>query len=215
VTPRTAVNRLTLREQVLDDLRQGITTGRLSPGASLIETELAERYDVSRGTVREALRFLQEAGLVDGDARGKLRVHTPSGREVTELFHVRAALEGLALREIIDSPRRDEITADLHRHLPPAGGGTFVDRLNLDLAFHERMCRAAGNDILLGTWKRLEDRMRIVLLSVAREDPLPIMARDQHLPIVEAIERGDARDGVQLVFDHMNEAASFYRDALS
>ena len=77
------------------------------------------------------------------------------------------------------------------------------------------MCRAAGKDILLGTWKRLEDRMRIVLLSVAREDPLPIMARDQHLPIVEAIERGDARDGVQLVFDHMNEAASFYRDALS
>ena len=142
---------------------------------------------------------------MDGDARGKLRVHTPTSREVTELFHVRAALEGLALREIIDSPERLEIAADLRGHLPPSAGGTFISRLNLDLAFHERLCQASGNGILHGTWKRLEDRMRIVLLSVAREHPLPVMARDRHVPIVEAIERGDVRDGLQLVFDHMSD----------
>ena len=214
VKTRVVVNRLTLREQVLDDLRDAITTGRLEPDAPLIETELAETYQVSRGTVREALRFLQEAGLVAGDARGKLRVHRPTAREISELFHVRAALEGLALREIIASPDRSAIAADLRGHLPPQGGGTFISRLDLDLAFHERMCQASGNATLHSLWKRIEDRMRVVLLYGAGDEPLPIMAGDQHAPIVDAIERGDAPDATQLVFDHMATAAQFYTDAL-
>lgn len=208
--PATAVNRLTLREQVLDALREAITSGTLRPGTPLIETELAESYHVSRGTLREALRFLQQAGLVEGDARGKLRVHTPSTQEVRELFHVRAALESLAVREIIGSADRDQIVRTLRKHLPPRRSKDFVTALNLDLAFHELLCELSGNKTLHGLWKGLEGQMRIVLFSTGESKPLPIMSGDRHSPILDAIERGDVIAAYEVVSGHMEDAASHW-----
>lgn len=208
VPARTVVNRLTLREQVLDHLRTAITTGELRPGTVLAETDLAERYAVSRGTVREALRALQSAHLVSGDARGTLMIHVPDATEITEVYRVRAALEGLALREIINSPRRLEYAAQLRASLPPVKGLTsFVAALDVDLAFHELMCRLSGNATLLDTWKRLEDQMRVVLLASGRDEPLELMGHDHHRPIVDAIEHGDLDEATELIYQHMDRAA--------
>lgn len=207
-TKTRPVNRLTLREQVLENLRDAIVSGELRPGSVLTETELAERFEVSRGTVREALRALQTARLITGDARGTLQVHVPDEREISEVYRVRAALEGLALREIIESPERDEYARQLRDALPPEGGGlSFVDALNIDLAFHEHLCRLSGNEILLETWKRLEDQMRVVLLSSGRSEPLELMGHRHHAPIVDAIEAGDLDQATDLIYEHMDIAA--------
>lgn len=204
-----ALNRLTLREQVLTNLRAAIVTGELRPGSVLTETELAERFQVSRGTVREALRALQTARLVTGDARGTLQVRVPDEREIAEVYRVREALEGLALREIIASEHRDVYAAQLREVLPPEKNGhSFVDALNLDLAFHEQLCRLSGNEILLDTWKRLEDQMRVVLLSSGRAEPVEIMGRAHHAPIVDAIEAGDLHKATELISQHMDVAVS-------
>lgn len=202
------VNRLTLREQVLENLRSDIVTGQMRPGTVLTETELADRYQVSRGTVREALRALQTARLVTGDARGTLQVHVPDEQEISEVYRVRAALEGLALREIIASPHRDEYAARLRKALPPEGPGlSFVEALDLDLAFHEQLCRLSGNQILLETWMRLEDQMRVVLLSTGRAEPLELMGHRHHAPIVDAIEAADLNKATELIYQHMDTAA--------
>jgi DNA-binding GntR family transcriptional regulator len=203
-----ALNRLTLREQVLENLRDAIVTGELRPGSVLTETELADRFQVSRGTVREALRALQTARLVTGDARGTLQVHVPDEREIAEVYRVRAALEGLALREIIASPHRAEYVGQLRDALPPEKNGySFVEALNLDLAFHERLCRLSANQILLETWTRLEDQMRVVLLSSGRDEPIELMGRAHHTPIVDAIEAGDLDQATHLIYEHMDIAA--------
>lgn len=208
-TKPARVNRLTLREQVLENLREAIVTGEFRPGAILTETDLAERYDVSRGTVREALRTLQTAGLVTGDARGTQRVHVPDDREIVEVYRVRAALEGLALREIIASPDRAEYARELRAALPPQDSSlTFIEALNVDLAFHEQLCRLSANTILLESWKRLEDQMRVVLLSSGRTEPLDIMSHAHHAPIVDAIDEGDLDKASQLIYAHMDLAAS-------
>ncbi|MBK9697275.1 MAG: GntR family transcriptional regulator [Propionibacteriaceae bacterium] len=209
VPPKTgAVNRLTLREQVLENLREAIVTGGFRPGTILTETELADRYEVSRGTVREALRTLQNAGLITGDARGTLRVHVPDDREIAEIYRVRAALESLALREIIASPQRNDFAERLRAALPPAGGElSFIDALDIDLAFHEELCRLSGNSILLVTWKRLEDQMRVVLLSSGRTEPLDLMGHAHHAPIVDAIDHADLDEATALIYQHMDIAA--------
>src|SRR5919205_214385 len=105
--PLAALDRSTLRERALEALRLAITSGQYRPGDHLGEVELAGRLGVSRGTVREALRPLQEEGLVTSGARGMLRVHTHTATEVRELFQVRAALEALAVRLLIASSKRD------------------------------------------------------------------------------------------------------------
>ena len=104
----TSLDRSTLRERALSALRSAITSGQYRPGDHLGEVELAGHLGVSRGTVREALRHLQQEGLVTPTARGMLRVRSHTATEIKELFQVRAALEGLAVRLLIASPKRDD-----------------------------------------------------------------------------------------------------------
>src|SRR5688572_23502489 len=104
--PLSSLDRSTLRERALGALRSAITSGQYRPGDHLGEVELAKHLGVSRGTVREALRHLQQEGLITSGPRGMLRVNRLTPEEVRELFQVRAALEALAVAEIIGLPDR-------------------------------------------------------------------------------------------------------------
>jgi DNA-binding GntR family transcriptional regulator len=84
------LDRSTLRERTLQALRAAITSGEYRPGDHLSEAELATGLGVSRGTVRQALRHLQQEGLVTAGHRSMLRVASLSMEEVRELFRVRA-----------------------------------------------------------------------------------------------------------------------------
>ena len=94
--PLASLDRSTLRERALEALRAAITSGQYRPGDHLGEEELAGRLGVSRGTVREALRHLQQEGLVTAGARGMLRVHSLPPGEIRDLFQVRGALEAVS-----------------------------------------------------------------------------------------------------------------------
>src|SRR6185312_843973 len=130
VEPLASLDRSTLRERALEALRSAITSGQYRPGDHLSEVALAGHLGVSRGTVREALRHLQQEGLVTSGNRNMLRVSTISPKEVRELFRVRAALEGLAAAEIIASPDRDRAVNALRAALSRLDSeGDFAHRL--------------------------------------------------------------------------------------
>ena len=93
-----------LREQALDQLRNAVTSGEIKPGTRLVETELSAALGISRGTLREALRQLQQEGLVEAGDRGRLTVRTLTDAEILDMFAVRAALEGLAAAIISTLP---------------------------------------------------------------------------------------------------------------
>jgi DNA-binding GntR family transcriptional regulator len=215
--PLSSLDRSTLRERALQALRAAITSGRYRPGDHLGEVELGKHLGVSRGTVREALRHLQQEGLVTAGNRGRLRVSTVSPREVRELFRVRAALEGLATAEVIASPDRDAAVATLRGALSRlADDGDFAAKLEADLGFHLLLCRLSGNAMLVDTWRYLEGRIRVTIMNgeaaaTAGTAGVPtMMSRDRHAPIVDAIERGDAAAAMAVVERHMAAAAEQY-----
>ena len=80
-------------DSIAHELKAALLTGEFKPGADLIQTELAERYAVSRIPIRDALRELSEEGLVVIGANGNARVIEPSRDEVAELFDIRVLLE--------------------------------------------------------------------------------------------------------------------------
>ena len=211
VEPLASLDRSTLRERALESVRAAIISGQYRPGYHLGEVELASSLGVSRGTVREALRHLQQEGLVTAGNRGMLRVNSLTPGEVRELFQVRAALEGLAVREIIASPRREAAVGVLRTALEQLTdeGEDFPARIQADLAFHLQLCRLAGNSMLVEVWQRLEGRMRVAILNGAAWQ-VPMMARDRHAPIVDAIEQADAAAAVQIVEEHMASAAEHF-----
>jgi DNA-binding GntR family transcriptional regulator len=208
IEPLASLDRSTLRERALVSVRSAILSGQYRPGDHLSEVELAASLGVSRGTVREALRHLQQEGLVTAGNRGMLLVSSLTPTEVRELFQVRAALEGMAVREIIASPRREAAVASLRAALEHLSdeGEDFPARIEADLAFHLELCRQAGNSMLVETWQHLEGRMRVAILNGAAWQA-PMMARDRHAPIVDAIERADVTAALQVVDEHMASAA--------
>ena len=215
IEPLSSLDRSTLRERALESVRSAITSGRYRPGDHLGEVELATHLGVSRGTVREALRHLQQEGLVTAGNRNMLRVSTISAKEVRELFQVRAALEGLATAEIIRSADRAAAVDALRAALTRIGdaNGDFAQRLEADLAFHLLLCQLSGNSMLVGSWRHLEGRIRVTIMNCETDDTPSMMARDRHVPIVEAIARADAAAALQVVTEHMAAAAEQYAPA--
>lgn len=205
------LDRSTLRERALVALRTAITTGQYRPGDHLGEVEIAARLSVSRGTVREALRHLQQEGLVVAGARGMLRVQSLSSQEVRELFQVREALEGLAVAQVIASPDRETAVGALRQALERLSEAleepeNFEAQVEADLAFHALLCELSGNSMLVKTWRHLEGPTRVVVMSAAGERRRAMMSAAHHLPVVEAIQRGDADAAVGVLREHMASA---------
>jgi DNA-binding GntR family transcriptional regulator len=202
--PLASLDRSTLRERALEALRTAIISGQYRPGDHLGEEELAGRLGVSRGTVREALRHLQQEGLVTAGARGMLRVHSLAPGEIRDLFQVRGALEGLAVTLLIASPSKDEAVLRLRKALSDLDDPDhdFSAHIDADLGFHLLLCQLTENSVLVDAWRHLEGRVRITIFS-DNERHLNILSGSHHAPIVDAIEEGDADQAVKVLRDHM------------
>ena len=212
--PLPVIDRSTLRERALQALRSAVTSGAYRPGDHLGEVELAERLGVSRGTVREALRHLQQEGLVRAGMRGMLRVNSLSTEEIQGLFRVRAALEGLAVTEIIGRPDREQAVAALRAAVETLAqaGDDFATRVEADLGFHLRLCELSGNAMLVESWRHLEGRIRITIMNRGPEGAPAMMTPTRHAPIIDAIESGDLDKAVEVVHEHMAAAADHFTD---
>ncbi len=215
VEPLSSLDRSTLRERALVALRSAITSGQYRPGDHLGEVDLAAHLGVSRGTVREALRHLQQEGLVTSGTRGMLRVNSLTPEEVRELFQVRAALEGLAVAEIIASADRESAVRTLREALSELtdATGDFAARVEADLGFHLLLCQLSGNSMLAEAWRHLEGRIRVAIMNGGPERAPKMMSQDRHSPIVDAIESGNLAAGVAVVDEHMTAAAAHFADA--
>jgi len=94
----------TLPEQVAEELGAEIIAGRRKSGDRLIEVELAQRFGVSRGPIREAIRMLERRRLVDFNPRRGAYVRALSLKSIADLFDVRMALSLLAARNMATAP---------------------------------------------------------------------------------------------------------------
>jgi DNA-binding GntR family transcriptional regulator len=205
-----SLDRSTLRDRTLHALRAAITSGQYRPGDHLGEADLAAHLGVSRGTVRQALRHLQHEGLVTAGHRSMLRVNSLTTVEVRELFRVRAALEGLAARQISSSADRNPAVNDLREALARLAdpGADFTGLIDADLGFHLLLCQLSDNGVLVNTWRHLEGRIRLVIMAAGALRAQPFMSLDRYEPIVDSIEDGDSAAAVDAINRYMSTAAN-------
>jgi DNA-binding GntR family transcriptional regulator len=209
--PLLGLEKKSLREQALSALRTAITSGELEPGRHLVETELSDMLQISRGTLREALRQLEQEGLLSAGPRGRLSVRHLDAKEIRDIFAVRAALESLAARTLCELPDRAQVTASLRtaiEAMAAAAQGSLEGRIESDLEFHRTMCRLTGNETLLHSWESLEGSIRMSIMYAGVERAVSNMSVDRHYDIVTAIESGDASLARQTILEHMDGAAA-------
>jgi DNA-binding GntR family transcriptional regulator len=198
-----------LREQALDQLRNAVTSGEIQPGSRLIETELSAALGISRGTLREALRQLQQEGLVEAGERGRLTVRTLSDQEILDMFAVRAALEGLAAFIVSGRTDHGPLIAQLQAALDAleAARGSIKQMVEIDLNFHRLLCELTGNTTLLRTWEALAGSIRMSIMFSGTDKAVTNMSVPRHQKLIDAIATGDPDVARAAVDTHMAEAA--------
>lgn len=200
-----------LREQALASLRTAITSGQIPPETQMVETELSEQLGISRGTLREAMRQLQQEGLLVARSRGRLFVRRLGPKEITDVFAVRASLESLAAGLLAAQDDREAVAGELRGLLAEmeqaVDDADLERRIEADLAFHRALCRLTDNESLLHTWSGLEGSIRMSIMFAGRDRAVGNMDVPRHDAVVQAIESGDPAGAETAVREHMAWAA--------
>jgi DNA-binding GntR family transcriptional regulator len=186
----------TLRGQVLQTVRAALAAGTIAPGARINELEVAQSLGVSRGTLREALRRLEQEGfLVTRPHRGTF-VRELNAEEVKQVYGVRCALETYAA-ETVSARLTSALRAKLHEQLENltlnVKNGDFVNGIESDLRFHETICEVSGNKFLLDQWNSLIGPIAAVMHTAGAEFLRPLQSPHGHGKLLATIEAGDAQ----------------------
>jgi DNA-binding GntR family transcriptional regulator len=208
----TGLTKTNLREQALVSLRTAITSGQIRPETQMVETELSDQLGISRGTLREAMRQLQQEGLLVARTRGRLFVRRLGPKEIRDVFAVRASLEALAAGLLAADHDRADRVSQLRGLLAEMGRAAdeqdLEQRIESDLGFHRALCRLTGNESLLHTWEGLEGSIRMSIMYAGRDRAVGNMDVDRHDAIVAAIESGNPTTATAAVQEHMAWAAN-------
>ena len=177
-------------EHVTSRLRQAIVAGEFAPRQRLVETDLIEMFDASRGAVRAALATLTVEGLVEKVRNRGARVRAVDLDEALEIVEVRAALESLcayrAAERIDDAGvARLRVLAEVMREAVEAGDGEAYSRANRDL--HQAVMDISGAKVAPDIVVRLRAQNVRYRIQLAMQANRPSTSLPEHLEIVEAV----------------------------
>lgn len=189
-----SITKRSLEAQATDLVRSRIVSGDLGLGERLVETALAERYGLSRGTIRAALRRLVDEGLVRQVPYAGYRVVDFSDHDLWELYTLRGALEALGARlaaEHISEAGREQLRAAFDALEAAAGSRDPVEANRRDHELHLLIIRLSGNERLVQHYARVENQVRAyIALANRAADSRDIC--ESHRELVESIRAGDA-----------------------
>jgi DNA-binding GntR family transcriptional regulator len=176
------------------------------PGDRLVESELAERFGVSRTPIREALQRLETQSLLTRDGRS-LIVASLDHTQMAELYVVRGELEGLAARMAASHATREEVRVlrdMLNEDRKLVGDPAALSRANR--RFHKQIHLASHNRFLVRQLDLVHRSMALLATTSLAAEGRGERALDEHAAIVDAIEAGDGDTAAQALRDHISRA---------
>jgi DNA-binding GntR family transcriptional regulator len=207
----------TLRERVVETIRESIVKGHLKPGERLTEEEMAERYQISRTPVREAFRELAAEGFIDIYPQRGAVVSSWDERDVEDFYELKALLESYAARKAVESltekdlQRMEKLNEQLERM---AGKEDSAAVLRAHNEFHSMFVNACGNNKIMQINEQLVRQYRRYRIAISlTEDGRDLFKT--HDKIIEAFRKKDADEVGRLVWENAMEGASLLIRKLS
>lgn len=175
-------------DRLITEIRQG----QLRPGDRLTETDLAERLGISRTPVREAIRLLESDGLVDHLPRAGARIRKLDLAEVTELYEMRAVLEGTAARFAARAAYDSELAELEAINAEMAAASCDPERLyHANRQFHGVLLNAARNRFLWRSVEAVQKTLLILGRSTMESADRAHAAVAEHAMILRALHAHD------------------------
>jgi DNA-binding GntR family transcriptional regulator len=190
-------------------LRKAILAGHLRAGDRLGEQQLAREFGVSRTPIREAIFRLEAEHFAVRLVRRGLVVRTITEGQVLEVYTVRAALDQLAASLAAThatAPDRARLQWLNEQLRTAAERGEHAYMAELNIQFHEALCEAAHNEMLLHFTRQIHDWVRRFGETTFSRPGRADAAVLEHQQIVDAVGRGDALTAGQLAGEHMSRA---------
>lgn len=207
--------RRTIRDAVIEVLREDILSGRLAPGARLRQQDVATRFDVSTTPVREAFSALESEGLVRSETHRGVVVFEPTADYLGEIYEIRLVLESLAVRRAAERATPAQV-AGMKRALTEMEAVLDDQEAYhaLNASFHDLVYASAGNPRLVEMIRQLRDSVNAYLRLYGRRDENRERVHDDHRRIVRAIARRDADAAVAALERHLRRTVDFVNQKL-
>lgn len=204
--PRDVIARRSLHGELVERLRDLITSGALAPGSKIQEPILCERFGVSRTPLREALKVLASEGIVTLLTNRGAVVTTLTVAELEEVFPVMGALESLsgeiACRHITDA----EIAsiAAIHKAMVEHWRrGEMQSYFRLNQSIHEAILNATRNDTLKSVYRGLAGRLLTARYVANMSAERWAQAVDEHEAILESLKTRNGRRLARILREHL------------
>lgn len=200
----------TLSDDVAKIIRKMILNGTLKPGERLNQVQLAEQLNISRGPVREALKLLQNEGLIKHEINKGTYVTTLSMQDAYEIYTLRALLEAEAARLAStnlsekDFQRLEELLDDFTRAFEQQD---LEWEASCDIQFHNMIVQGSQHQRLIRMHKQLDTQVGAMFLTVANK--LPIRASqvvENHRLLLETLKNSQQEKIKQVFAEHYTEA---------
>jgi len=205
---------LAMGDQIADRLRVEIITGGIADGTHLAEDALANRFDVSRGPVRDALRQLESEGLVE-NRRKRLYARSLGTRDIEELYALRESLESLAVRLAIEHAKAEDwdgVQAIVDEMRLAGEHDDFERFADADMEFHTRLYRLSENRRLMEAWRPYQ-RTFAILFERSYTPDIESAVVD-HQGFLDIMRSGDTAAAVGRLHQHLGHAKAHVRDVL-
>jgi len=208
--PLSRVERLNLSQTVSSRLSRAILAGEFAPGSRISEPTLSARLGVSRAPIREALIELELRGLVEFDPTGHTRVPSLSPRDIDEIYTVRLMIDPVTAALAAQHAKADTFKALESNVAATKSAKTLADVSRLDVEFHDKIVRAAGNRRLLLCWNVLRDQVGLWLAQMQlRHQAVTRRTKQQtiesHQQLLTVIRSGDSKKAATEAHKHVAE----------
>lgn len=191
--------------QVYSILKDQITEGEYLPGEKISEQTVADRLEISRSPVREAIRRLANEGLIDYYPNRGAFVKNYSSKNVSDSFEVRLLLEKYAIAHI-DPVLREKNAGEMRAMQQKLKTAARTDYMQLDAELHEGIVKLCGNDALLSIYRLLYSQILTFREISLVDEAMFRLATRSHLAILDAILDGNDERALRIITKHLTES---------
>lgn len=206
-----------LVELVQDAIIAEIASGKLTPGARIIQEQIAQELGVSRQPVQQALLVLRNLGVLQEAPGRGLQVAPLDLDHVRNMYDMRAVVEGLAFRKAAERNAKRaarEGRSYIEHGRAAVAKGDMRRMIEADMAFHAFIYELSGNPLVAPAMESHWTNTQRVMGEVLMRDTKPRDIWDQHEELLEAVSAGAGARAERLARKHIEEAADFMIERL-
>lgn len=204
----TKIN-MSAKDFAYSELKQQIIDGILRPNQSVIESELSQDLDISRTPLREALQRLELEGLIVRKRNGRMKIAPISVQEATEVFNVRAKLEGIVTAEATDNATKQDIdylTGIVNQLKQQYIVGNNEGILHFGSMFHSYIYELSGNRTANHILSLLNDHIHRYRRLIPHDTLSNQTDEDEHQIILDFMVEKNALAAQQAVEQHIQQS---------